>query len=138
MLKEYYLKNVYKVIDLNCAESVVFTSDKVYGLGLSEESIHMSSAFGGGMYIEGKCGAATGSLMVLGYLFVKDNAHSTDFLKEIVNTYFNEFENLMGSCECAPIKEKHRTEDFGCQSVIVSALDVLEKTINIYHDKKVR
>lgn len=138
MLKEYYLENVYQKFDLNCAESVLFTADKVYCLLLPADALHLSSAFGGGMFIEEKCGAVTGSLMVLGYIFVKDNAHSTDYLKEIVKTFFIEFENLMGSCECSPLKEKHRSKTSGCQSVIASALDILEKTVNIFCDKKVR
>ena len=76
--------------------------------------------------------------MVLGLLFVKENAHSTEYLKEIVHYYFNEFTNLMGSCECTPLKENHRTESYGCRNVISSALDILEKTIENFSDKKVR
>jgi len=138
MLKNYYLDNVYKSIDLNCAESVLYTADKFYKLGFSDEVIRLSSAFGGGMYIEGKCGAVTGSLMVLGYLFVKENAHAADYLKTIVQYYFNEFEKNMGSCDCRPLKTTHRSELYGCRNVITAALDILEQTINTFNDKIVR
>lgn len=137
-MKDYYLNNVYKIIDLNCAESVLFTADKFYKMGLSDESFRLASAFGGGMYIEGKCGALTGALMVIGYLFVKENAHASEHLKTIVKSFFNEFEIAMGSCECAPLKVSHRSEMHGCRSVIASALEVLEKTVNSFSDLKVR
>ncbi len=138
MLSEYYLKNIYKVYDLNCAESVLRTADEVYSMGLTHEAMRLSSAFGGGMYIEEKCGAVTASLMVLGFYFVKDRAHSTDYMKEIIHDYFETFTQIMGTCECATLKEKHRSETYGCRDVIVAALEVLELILSKYSDKKVR
>jgi C_GCAxxG_C_C family probable redox protein len=138
MLSEYYLGNIYGKHDLNCAESVVHTANEVYGIDLSEEALKLPAAFGGGMYIEEKCGAVTGSLMVLGYLFVEENAHSTEFLKEIVHDYFSGFSNKMGSCECAPLKKRHRSDDYGCRDVIAAALDVLESVLDKHKNKRVR
>lgn len=138
MLKEYYLENIYGKIDLNCAESVLYTASCVYGMNLTHESIRLSSPFGGGMYTESTCGAATGALMALGWLFVDKNAHATGYLGDIVRYYFNEFEKALGSCDCAPIKEKHRSEDYGCRDVIASSLDVLEYTIVNFSGLRVR
>ena len=138
MLKEYYINEVFRKIDLNCAESVLYTANSVYKMNLSNDSILLSSPFGGGMFIEEKCGAVTGALMVLGYIFVDENAHATKHLKEIIHTYFEMFSSRMGSCECAPLKEMHRTKDLGCYNVIIAALDILEEVIDRFYDKKAR
>ena len=138
MLKEYYIDEVFRKIDFNCAESVLYTANQIYKMNLTKESIRLSSPFGGGMFIEEKCGAITGALMVLGYIFVIDNAHSTEYLKEIIHSYFDAFNNKMGSCECAPLKIMHRSESIGCFNVITAALDTLEQTVIKFHNKKVR
>jgi len=138
MLREYYLKNIYKVYDLNCSESVLRTADEVFSMGLTHEARRLSSPFGGGMYIEEKCGAVTASLMVLGYFFVKENAHSTDCMREIVHDYFDSFNQLMDSCECKPLKVAHRSEVYGCRDVISASLDILELILDKHSDKKVR
>lgn len=138
MLKEYYSNKVYKIIDLNCAESVLYTANNVYKMNLNNESVLLSSPFGGGMYIEEKCGAVTGALMVLGYIFVKENAHATDYLKDVIHYYFDTFNEKMGSCECHQLKEMHRTINLGCSNVIIAALDTLEVVIDKFYDKKVR
>lgn len=138
MLKEYYLENIYKKIDLNCAESVLYTANDVFSMNLTHEALRVSSAFGGGMFIEEKCGAVTGALMAIGYLFVPQYAHTTDYLKDVIMFFFNQFTETMGSCECIPLKELHRSECHGCRDVIAAALDILEKTISEFPDKRVR
>ncbi|MBN2852880.1 MAG: C-GCAxxG-C-C family protein [Clostridia bacterium] len=66
MMKELYLNGITKDKDLNCAETVLYVCNQNYQMNLSEDTMKLSSAFGGGMCIEDKCGALTAGLMCLG------------------------------------------------------------------------
>lgn len=138
MLREYYHDNRVSEMGLNCAEAVLHVANSVYGMGLTPETMKLSSAFGGGMAIEDKCGALTASLMVLGYLFVDKKAHESGFIKEITREFLTTFESGMGSLDCKPLKESHRTESEGCQPIIASALQVLDLVISKHSEKLVR
>jgi len=138
MLSKLYIDRGYRNLDLNCSESMVAVANEAYSLGLDTTSLRLSSAFGGGMCVEEKCGAVTGALMVLGVLFVKERAHSTDSLKEIVRHFLYDFESRMQSCDCRPLKDLYRSEETGCMTVIESSLDILEETIEKYSNKRVR
>ncbi len=138
MLNEYYRDNNINELDLNCAEAVLHVANVAYNLDLKSETMILSSAFGGGMGIEDKCGALTASIMILGYMFVKDRAHESGLIKEITRDYFRNFEELMKSLDCGPLKKMHRTESAGCDTVIAAALETLESTINKFSGKRVR
>ena len=138
MLSEYYRDNNINELDLNCAEAVLHVANCAYNLDLKPETMILSSAFGGGMGIEDKCGALTASIMVLGYMFVKDRAHESSLIKEITRDYFKSFDELMKSLDCGPLKKMHRTESAGCDPVISAALETLDFTISKFSDKRVR
>ena len=73
--------------DLNCAEKILYGANEAYQLGLDKEALKLSAGFGGGMAIESICGALTASVMVLGRLFVKNNAHESTRIKELTMIY---------------------------------------------------
>jgi C_GCAxxG_C_C family probable redox protein len=114
---------------LNCAEKVLQGANIAYNLGLDKEALKLASGFGAGMAIEDKCGALTASIMVLGKLFVKDRAHESTRIKELTRELFGEYMKEMGSIDCAPLKEKYRTEDLKCRNVIIKAAEVLDRIV---------
>ncbi len=129
MLSEL-LKNGYgKDRDFNCAEKILYGANEVYQLGLNKEALKLSSGFGGGMAIEGTCGALTASIMVLGRLFVKETAHESTRIKELTKELFEEYRKAMGDIDCAPLKAKYRTEEIGCRDVIFKAAEILDGII---------
>jgi len=138
MLKEYWQNENLKKLDLNCAESVLYAANEVYRMKLAPEAIRLSSAFGGGMGIEDKCGTVAAALMVLGYLFVEKNARESGLVKEISGEFLKEFEEQMKSLDCRELKTMHRTETEGCDPVITSALEVLDLIIGRNADRRVR
>lgn len=115
--------------DLNCAEKILHGANIAYGLGLDKEALKLASGFGGGMAIEDKCGALTAGLMVLGKLFVKERSHESPRMRELAIELFEEYTNEMGSVDCAPLKEKYRTEELKCQNVILKAAEVLDRIV---------
>lgn len=115
--------------DLNCAERILYGANIAYGLNLDNRSLKLSAGFGGGMAIEDKCGALTAAIMVLGLLAVKDRAHESERIKDLVKELFSQYEILTGSIDCTPLKEKYRTEEKGCFDVISMAAGVLDKIV---------
>ena len=138
MLKELYVSGKYKEMDLNCSETVVTVANDAYELGLSSDALRMSSAFGGGMCIEDKCGAVTGALMVIGCLFVSDCAHKAESMKPVVHSFLTNYEINMKSLDCKPLKEMYRTDEYGCRKVIEAALETLEEVVHEYGEYRVR
>ena len=115
--------------DLNCAEKIMQGANIAYNLGLDKEALKLAAGFGGGMAIEDKCGALTASIMVLGRLFVKDRAHESERIKELTVELFREYKKEMGTIDCAPLKEKYRTEELKCRNVILKASEILDRII---------
>jgi len=115
--------------DLNCSEKILQAANLAYGLSLDRESLKLAAGFGGGMAIEDKCGALTASIMVLGKLFVRDRAHESTRIKELTRELFQKYSEEMGSIDCAPLKEKHRTEELKCRNVILKAAEILDRIV---------
>jgi C_GCAxxG_C_C family probable redox protein len=129
MLAELIKKGFGEQEDLNCAEKILQGANTVYNLGLDKEALKLVAGFGGGMAIEDKCGALTASIMVLGKLFVKNNAHESTKIKDLTVELFEEYKKEMGSIDCAPLKEKHRTEELKCKNVILKAAEILDRIV---------
>ena len=129
MLSELIKQGFGEKEDLNCAEKVLQGANIAYGLGLDNEALKLAAGFGGGMAIEDKCGALTASIMVLGRLVVKERAHESTRIKELTKELFEEYRKEMDSIDCAPLKEKHRTEELKCRNVIVKAAEVLDRIV---------
>jgi C_GCAxxG_C_C family probable redox protein len=126
MLYELLKNGFGKDRDFNCAEKILYGANEAYQLGLNHDALKMAAGFGGGMAIEGTCGALTASIMVLGRLFVKDNAHESTRIKELTKELFQEYQKAMGAIDCAPLKAKYRTEAIGCRDVIFKAAEILD------------
>ena len=115
--------------DLNCAEKILYGANEIYDLGLDKNALRLASGFGGGMGIESVCGALTGSIMVLGRLFVEEKAHESTRIKEISSQMLVRYEREMGYIDCAPLKKGYRTEQKKCDSVILKAAEILDDII---------
>lgn len=129
MLTELIRQGFGEKEDLNCAEKILQGANVAYDLGLDKEALKLAAGFGGGMAIEDKCGALTASIMVLGKLFVKNNAHESTRIKELTKELFDEYKKEMGTIDCAPLKEQYRTEALKCKNVILAASEVLDRIV---------
>jgi C_GCAxxG_C_C family probable redox protein len=116
--------------DLNCAETMLYSANEYYQLGLSDTALKAAAPFGGGMGREKACGAATGALMALGCLFARDRSHRDPQVREISEAFLTRFEQTFGSLDCAIIKQTHRSEERGCKPVVELAATLLEAVID--------
>jgi C_GCAxxG_C_C family probable redox protein len=115
--------------DLNCAETILFGSNRLYKLGLNRRALKLAAGFGAGMGIETTCGALTGAVMVLSRIFAKDKGHDTPRLKELCTEFLEEYRRHMGAIDCKPLKENYRTEELKCRGVVVKSAEILERLI---------
>jgi C_GCAxxG_C_C family probable redox protein len=118
-----------KAEDLNCAEKILWGANLVYGLGITDDDLRLASGFGGGMGIGALCGAAAGAVMVLSRMFVKERAHEGTRIKELTGEFLKRFSERMGSLDCEPIKEKHRSPETGCDFVIFTSAEILDDIV---------
>lgn len=115
--------------DLNCSEKILYGANKAYNLNLDKESLKLAAGFGGGMGIEGTCGALSGCVMVLSKLFVIDRAHESDRIKELSQELFDRYNKEMGSIICKNLKDDYRTEELGCYKVYLKAAEILDDIV---------
>lgn len=112
--------------DLNCAEKILWGANEAYNLGLDKNALKIASGFGGGMGVEGICGALTGAIMVLGVLFVDEKAHESTKIKELSKEFLGRYEETMGSIDCAPLKKNYRTGEEKCENIILKSAELLD------------
>ena len=121
--------------DLNCAETILWGANQVYGLGLDGNALRLASGFGGGMGVEAACGALTGAVMVIGRLFTRERGHESPQVKELCARFLEAYREKMGSIDCAPLKERYRTEQLKCRQVVLQAARLLEELIAAEQNK---
>ncbi len=136
MLKDLIEQGFGKEEDLNCAETILYGSNKVYKLGLSKDCLRLAAAFGGGMGTENVCGVVTGSLMVISHLFVENVAHQNPEIKEMCKELFKIFQEELGNFDCKPLKDEYRTEEKKCYDVILKGAEILDKFIAVEKKKR--
>jgi C_GCAxxG_C_C family probable redox protein len=115
--------------DLNCAETILWGANAVYDLGLDRNALRLAAGFGGGMGVEATCGALTGAIMVIGRLFTGERGHESPLVKELCARFLEAYRDKMGTIDCAPLKERYRTEQLKCRQVVLQAARLLEELI---------
>lgn len=113
----------------NCAETILYSCDDCYNLGLDEKARKMALPFGGGFYKERACGVLTGGLMALGLLFGEDKPTENTAMKEAARAWVDAFEAHFASTECAAIKQTHRHPQEKCAPVMKAGAALLETLI---------
>ncbi len=133
-IAEYY----YRDKDYNCAEAVICAANDFYEMGLDTETLRIAAAFGGGMSTGNVCGAVSGAMMALGYLFVKERAHEGDGnIKVIGAAYMEQFESTHSTTNCLALKDLYHDEEAGCIAVVQKAATLLEAVVKEFSHLRV-
>lgn len=129
MLVETLNKFYSKEYNLNCSETMLYAANEEYNLNLDKNALKIMSAFGGGMGVEGVCGAITGALGVLGVIFVEEKAHESEKTKALSKEFIDEFNKKLGTDNCSELKEKYKNEDIRCWKMVQISGEILEEII---------
>ena len=128
-LQELLEKGYGDVMGLNCAEKIVCGASWAYDLKLPPAALKLSAGFGGGMGVECVCGAATGAIMVLSHLYVKQNAHESTRIKELGKEFFARLQEEMEFTDCKNLKAKYRHGEGKCNPIIFKAAEILDTIV---------
>lgn len=124
-IKKYYSDEY----DLNCAETILYAANEEYEMNLQNETLKTMAAFGGGMGVEGVCGAISSALCVLSILYTKERAHEGNLLKELSQSFYSEFLEELGSENCKYLKAQYRNDEERCSKMIFTAGEILDKIV---------
>ncbi|RQD68089.1 MAG: hypothetical protein D5S00_09360 [Tindallia sp. MSAO_Bac2] len=130
MLKDKAVEYYSPKYDLNCAEAMIYSANDIYDLKLEKSTLKTMAGFGGGMAIEDTCGALSGAIAVLGVLFVREKAHESHQMKEMVTDYMYRFKEEMGSIKCDQLKKNYREDaPVKCRKVVFVAAELLDQIV---------
>lgn len=115
--------------NLNCAETILYAANDEYSLGLDKKALKLAAGFGGGMAVEGVCGAASGAIMALGCIFVEDRAHESDRIKNLTKEFLGRFNERLCTVDCKELKDMYKTEDKRCSDMIIVAGEILDDIV---------
>jgi C_GCAxxG_C_C family probable redox protein len=117
-------------VNMNCCERILYGSNIVYELGLSNNNMRLAAGFGGGMGIGSMCGAISGAVMVLGLLFSGPLEKSTNFKQNIIIPFLNYTKRIQGGLSCTYNKKRYASYNpFDCSSVILAIAESLDTHI---------
>lgn len=123
--RKYYDKSY----DLNCAECILYAADEEYHLKLDRDAFKLAAGFGSGMAVEGICGALTGAIMVLGYMFVDKRAHESDRIKLLTREMVERFAEKLKTVNCRELKALYRDDEKRCFDIIEASAQILDDIV---------
>lgn len=136
MLIDSAIKFWDKKYDLNCAECILYAANDEYDLNLSKDALKIMASFGGGMSIEGICGAATGSLAVIGVMFTNERGHESPIVRALSSEFLRRFDEELETLNCSELKGKFNDTDRRCTTMIKTAASVLGEIIDRERNNK--
>jgi C_GCAxxG_C_C family probable redox protein len=85
----------------NCSQAILSNYSEQFGLD-KETALKIATGFGGGMHINGTCGAVTGAFMILGLKYgnTEQNKDAKEKTYRKVVQYSKKFSDEHGSIQC--------------------------------------
>lgn len=112
------IEELYLGKDYNCAETTLRVLDGKYGLGIDEDGLKMVGGFGGGMGCGKTCGILCASIVALSKQMIIERSHENPAVRETCAALVAEFENQLGSTECADLKARYFHKDDGMRCLV--------------------
>ena len=120
----------YGGVNLNCCERILRGANIAYGLGMREEDLRVSAAFGGGMGIGITCGALVGALMVLSMKYSGPAEKTTALKEEITAPFLMRMREELGGLDCSFLKPRvPRQQPFDSTPIVLAVAKALDETV---------
>lgn len=144
----------YFAAKMHCSQSVLAAFSEECGIS-EEQAFRLGSCFGSGMRKGEVCGACTGALMVLGFLYGEThlgNKEERELSNRINDLMMSRFKEENGSYICNDLlgydistqegRQKARNEGLFtefCPKMVASAVDILEGIIEeVEHERQIK
>ncbi len=128
----------------NCSQAILSTYCEQFGLD-NETALKIATGFGGGMHVNGTCGAVTGAFMALGLKYgntiAEDKVTKENVYVKIIK-FSNRFSDQHGSIQCHEllgcdittkegVEMAHKKGVFSviCPKLVKSAAEILEEML---------
>jgi C_GCAxxG_C_C family probable redox protein len=127
----------------NCSQAILSSFCEQFGMDY-ELALKIATGFGGGMHINGTCGAVTGAFMVLGLKYgnTEQNKDAKEKTYRKVVQYANRFTKRNGSvkchdllgCDITTLEGVQKAREKGlfssiCPKLVRDAAEILEATL---------
>lgn len=131
-LKEL-VKGYYKE-GFNCAEAMLRGANEYFELGLTGDTLKMASGFGKGMFALSTCGVISGSIMVMGYRYGRDDSSQKAKVNIMAKEFTEQFrDKTNSSLECKELLKLREPKE-GCIFVLESGCQILEDIMKKYEE----
>ena len=118
----------YGGVNLNCCERILRGANIAYDLGMREEDMRVSAAFGGGMGIGSTCGAIAGALMVLSMKYAGAAEKTTPLKEETVVPFLERVRGELGRLDRRAIKPRLAIEG-DCTPTVLAVAAILDDVV---------
>ncbi len=113
----------------NCAENLLLSANRKYGLNLPEEYVKLVSPYGGGMSTGNTCGALLGALAALGMMYGEEKPTENKKMKAAAAAYVRLFEENFGSLKCSVIRPVFMDEAKTCTPLIIKSGELFDYVV---------
>lgn len=121
------LHHYFHGLGYNCAETTLRAADEAWELHLPEEAFRLMGGFGGGMGVQGVCGAVSGGVAALSHYYVHITGHQSPLLMAKAKIFQERVAEHMGSTACAHLMPKYLTEKESCMPSITLIAEILDE-----------
>ena len=132
-MKEEYRELVKKLFigeNKSCSETVFEAALKIRGIEPEEKCFFMMCGFSGGLSCGHDCGAVTGGVAAISYLYCDGTKESKDKVKELSKAFVERAEAEFGTITCKTLKVYWRkNEETRCIALVEKTLEILLETI---------
>ena len=118
----------YGGANMNCCERILYGANIAYDLGMREDDLRVSAAFGGGMGIGSTCGAIVGALMALSMRHAGVAEKTTPLKEEVVVPFLERVRAELGALDCAAIKP-HMAVEGDCTPTVLAVARLVDEAM---------
>lgn len=126
---EGYLDYYCKEKGYNCAKTVLRAANDAWGLNL-DESVYLSmGGFGGGMATRNVCGAISGGIAAMGYLYMDETGYESPLMMAKVKLLMELVKERLGDEKCSFLEPKFKTSEEGCVPTIHVVSKIIDEVV---------
>lgn len=126
---EGYLDYYCKEKGYNCAKTVLHAANDAWGLNLDESVYITMGGFGGGMATRNVCGAVSGGIAAMGYLYIDETGHESPLMMAKVKLLMELVKEKLGDEKCSFLEGKYKTQEEGCIPTIRVISDIIDEVV---------
>lgn len=124
-----YLEYYYKEQGFNCAETVLHAANDAWNLGLDDSMFKCMGGFGGGMATGNVCGAISGGIAAMGFLYVEETGHKSPLMRAKTRLLMELVKERLGSEKCAELGPRNRSAEEKCLPTIRRISEIIDEVV---------